>query len=73
MNLNREDIEKILRKIFIGVITCIVISWVLHDTARIKGFYDTVTGILSPFIVGAILAFILNVPMRGYERLLGRR
>ena len=30
----------------------------------------TVTGILSPFILGAALAFVLNVPMRGIENLL---
>ena len=70
MKLDREDIEKILRKVFIGVVTCIVISWVLHDTARIKNTYDTIMHVLSPFIVGAILAFILNVPMRGFERIL---
>lgn len=72
MKLDREDIEKILRKIFLGVLACIVVSWILHDTDRIKRAYDFVIGVLSPFVVGAIIAFILNVPMRGFERLLGK-
>lgn len=61
---------KTLRKIFLGVAGCILLYWLLHETERLMSVVRTVTGILSPFLVGAALAFILNVPMRGIENLL---
>ncbi len=61
---------KNLRRIFLGVAGCIVLYWLLHETARLIGVLKTITGILSPFIVGAALAFVLNVPMRSIESLL---
>lgn len=70
MQLEKKDIEKLLRKVFLGVIGCIVVYWLLHDTERVKSIYNLIMNILSPFIVGAVLAFILNVPMRAYEKML---
>ena len=62
--------KKTLRNVFIGVVSCIVLYWVLHETERVKTIYNLIKGILSPFALGAGLAFILNVPMRVFERLL---
>ncbi len=70
MQLDKKDIEKLLRKVFLGVIGCIVVYWLLHDTERVGSLYNLIMNILSPFIVGAVLAFILNVPMRAYEKML---
>lgn len=61
--------KKTLRNIFIGVITCIVVYWLLHEGDRVSTIYSTVYNVLAPFIVGAGLAFILNVPMRAFESL----
>lgn len=61
---------KTLRKIFWGVAGCIILYWLLHETERLVALFHGVTGILSPFIVGAALAFVLNVPMRAIEKLL---
>ena len=66
MELNGKN----LRRIFLGVAGCILLYWLLHETERLMSVVGTVTGILSPFIVGAALAFVLNVPMRGIENLL---
>ena len=66
MELNGKN----LRRIFLGVAGCILLYWLLHETERLMGVVNTITGILSPFIIGAALAFVLNVPMRGFERLL---
>jgi len=66
MELNK----KTLRRIFLGIIGCILLYWVLSTPERITNIFDAISAILSPFIVGAILAFILNVPMRGIEKLL---
>ena len=62
--------KKTLRNIFIGVGICIVLYWGLHDTERVQKIVDVFSNMLSPFIFGAGLAFILNVPMRAFEGLL---
>lgn len=62
--------KKALRSLFGGVILCIVVYWLLHETDRVESVVKAFTGLLSPFVLGAALAFILNVPMRAIERLL---
>ena len=62
--------KKTLRTIFLGAGGCIVLYWLLHETSRIWALLGSIIGMLSPFIVGAALAFVLNVPMRGFEGLL---
>jgi predicted PurR-regulated permease PerM len=59
--------KKNLRHIFLGVAGCIVLYWLLHETDRVRGLFSTTIGMLSPFLVGAAIAFILNVPMRAIE------
>ena len=66
MELNGKN----LRRIFLGVAGCIILYWLLHETERLFTLLRGITGILSPFIIGAALAFALNVPMRGIESLL---
>lgn len=63
MEINKKN----LRVIFLGVAGCIVLYWLLHETERVKGIVSTTLGILSPFLVGAAIAFVLNVPMRWIE------
>ena len=62
--------KKTIRNIFFGVAGCIILYWILHETDRLVGAYNAVMGVISPFIIGAVLAFILNVPMRAIEGLL---
>ena len=62
--------KKTLRNVFIGVVICIVLYWILHETDRVKSVYTVIKGVVSPFVLGAALAFIINVPMRGIESLL---
>ena len=62
--------KKTLRNIFIGVAVCIFLYWLLHATERVSAIYSVISGILSPFVTGAALAFIANVPMRAIEGLL---
>ena len=59
--------KKTIRNIFIGVFACIVLYWVLHETDRVKNAYAIVMGMISPFIIGSGIAFIINVPMRAFE------
>ena len=63
--------KKTLRNIFIGVAVCIVLYWLLHETDRVKNVFSVIYGVISPFVLGAGLAFVLNVPMRAIECRLG--
>ena len=60
--------KKSLRKIFWVLSGCIVLYWLLHETERAKLLWETFSGVISPFVIGAGIAFILNVPMRAIER-----
>ena len=62
--------KKTLRNIGFVAIALIVIYWLLNQPARVKDILGTVENILMPFITGSVLAFILNVPMRAFEKLL---
>lgn len=64
MNLDR----KTLRSIFLGIAGCIVLVWLLNKTDRVMQVYNFVKGLFMPFAIGAVIAFILNVPLRGIER-----
>ncbi|MBR5021850.1 MAG: AI-2E family transporter [Oscillospiraceae bacterium] len=59
--------KKLLWRIFWGVCGCIVLYWLLHDAERVRAFKTTLSEVFSPFILGGVLAFILNVPMRFLE------
>lgn len=61
--------KKTLRNIFLGAAACVILYWVLHDAERVKTVFAVIKNVLSPFFIGAGLAFILNVPMRAFERL----
>lgn len=48
--------------------------WALENFAVVRALLGTVYGLFSPFVLGAAIAFILNVPMRALERgLFGRK
>ena len=64
MEMNR----KAFRTLIGGVILCIVVYWLLHETERVKVVVKSIYGLFSPFVLGAALAFILNVPMRAIEQ-----
>lgn len=59
--------KKTLTRIFFGAVFCIVLYWLLHETDRVGAVLRFFKDMFSPFVAGAILAFILNVPMRGIE------
>lgn len=67
MELNK----KAIKTIFFGVAGCILLYWILHETEKLTAAYNVVAGVVSPFAIGAVLAFIMNVPMRSFERILG--
>jgi predicted PurR-regulated permease PerM len=44
--------------------------WILHEVERVNAVWSVIKGVFSPFVLGSVIAFILNVPMRAFERLL---
>ena len=59
--------KKTIYRIFMCVLGCIAFYWLLHETDRVKQVVGYLEDVFSPFIVGGVLAFILNVPMRAIE------
>lgn len=62
--------KKTLHRLLLCALGIIAVYWVLHDGERVQIILNGIMSILTPFIVGAVLAFILNVPMRAFEGLL---
>lgn len=63
--------EKVPTKKLIGVVTfAIVLFTGLQHLPAVMNGIGTVLGLLSPFLIGGCVAFILNVPMRFLERTL---
>ncbi|MGN0977642.1 MAG: AI-2E family transporter [Faecousia sp.] len=60
--------KKLLHKLFLLVACCLVFAWLLLDTARASQVFTAVWDLFSPFVVGAGIAFVFNVPMRAIER-----
>lgn len=65
MELNKKNIRNILLVVVLGI----VLYWVLHEPERADAIFTMISKALGPFVLGATFAFILNVPMRAFERL----
>ena len=59
--------KKTLWRIFLGTAGCIILYWLLNERENVKVVFNAALNILSPFITGGCIAFILNVPMRFFE------
>lgn len=59
--------KKTIYRVFFCVLGCIAFYWLLHETDRVKEFLTYLGNIFSPFLLGGVFAFILNVPMRAIE------
>lgn len=64
MDLNKENV----RKITAIVAFAILLNWGLKNTSFLKTILGLGIGLILPFLIGAIIAFIVNVPMRSLEK-----
>ena len=62
--------KKIVRYLVLTALGLLFLYLLLNGSERVRGAVAFVKELLFPFVLGAALAFILNVPVRGYERLL---
>lgn len=63
MQLDKENIKKIVAIVSFAIL----LNWGLKNTDFIGRLVGLLVGLILPFLVGAALAFILNVPMRFLE------
>ena len=63
--------KKTIRNLFLIALGCILVYFILNETDKLGAAWSAIMGVLSPFMLGAAIAFILNVPMRGIEAKLG--
>ncbi|MSS64456.1 AI-2E family transporter [Velocimicrobium porci] len=69
MNLNKKNVNKIR-----GLILFAILLFVMaQNITSIFDFVMTIIGLIFPFILGACIAFILNVPMKAIETTLFRK
>ncbi len=59
--------KKTLKRILLAVIGCILLYWILSAPAQLKAAIRVLGNVFTPFIVGLVVAFIINVPMRWLE------
>lgn len=59
--------KKVMRKLFALVAGSIVFAWLVLDTARAKALFQAAWTTVAPFVFGAGIAFVFNVPMRAIE------
>ena len=59
--------KKLMHRIFGLIAGAIVFAWLVLDTARATALFNRVWELFAPFVAGAAIAFIFNVPMRAIE------
>ena len=59
--------KKLMHRIFVLIAGCIVFAWLVLDTARATVLFSRLWELVAPFVAGAGIAFIFNVPMRSIE------
>lgn len=67
LEFNKKGIKSIIKYI-IGIAFIIMsIAWILNNDVKVSVIVDGIAKILSPFIAGGAIAFVLNVLMRPLE------
>lgn len=64
MDLNKGNMKKIRGLILFTAVVCLA---VMNAEVLLKGIFFLV-GIVRPFLYGAAIAFVLNIPMKGIEK-----
>ena len=59
--------KKVMHKVFLLIAGSIVFAWLVLDTARATQLFRSIWDLISPFVAGAAIAFVFNVPMRAIE------
>lgn len=69
MNLDKQTLRSIRLLILFAAVVCLGVI----NIKEVGAIISFISGIISPFVWGGAIAFVMNIPMRGIERrLLGR-
>ncbi len=73
-NKNQEEekipLNKKTMKFILTIVTfTLVLSWILNHTSSFTGIIGNILSLLSPFLIGACLAFIINTILKPLEKL----
>ena len=60
--------KKTLRQLGLLVAGGIILYWGLHEIDALRGLFSWLWSLASPIVIGAVIAFVINVPMRAVER-----
>ncbi len=69
MDLSKRNMKKLMILITFGI----GLFWALTNLSDILAFFSHALHLLFPFILGAIIAFILNIPMTKIENFLRKK
>lgn len=64
MEFNRKNLQQLMFLIAFGI----VLFWGLQNISLLVAGIRTIFRFLMPFLIGCMIAFIINVPMRAVER-----
>ena len=64
MEKNNSDLRRIFKIVFFAVI----LFWISNNIPMLLGIFSEILAILSPFILGGCIAFIINIPMAAIEK-----
>jgi len=59
--------KKMMHRLFLLAAGCIVFAWLVLDTAHATALFTGIWELIAPFVTGAAIAFVFNVPMRAIE------
>lgn len=60
--------KNLFKKIALIVAGGILLNWLVHNFSVITSWGNAIWGLFFPFILGLILAFLLNIPMAALEK-----
>lgn len=66
MNWNKKDIIRIML-LLCGVV---LFAYILFNFDKVSHLFSWLVNILMPFVIGFAIAFVVNVPMKGFEKVL---
>ncbi len=68
--MEKKNVE--MKRWLILIIVILIGYWIANNLSVLGDFFKLIGNILSPFILGGCLAFILNIPMSFFEKKLSK-
>lgn len=68
--MEKKNVE--MKRWLILIIVILIGYWIANNLSVLGNFFKLIGNILSPFILGGCLAFILNIPMSFFEKKLSK-